>query len=74
VSGDNWLQGYIYDSLPKSRKHSAAKVTKDDYPDVLGPPREPPWRAAHDARAELRPDLVNIQPITEHWRYADIFS
>lgn len=74
VSGDNWLQGYIYDSLPKSRKHSGAKVTEDDYPNVLGPPREPPWKAAHDSRAELRPDLVNIQPITEHWSYVDIFS
>jgi phosphate/sulfate permease len=74
VSGDNWLEGYIYDSLPQSRKHSGTKVTEDDYPNVLGPPRGPPWKAAHSARAELRPDLVYRQQVTEHWSYANIFS
>jgi hypothetical protein len=74
VSGDNWLQGYVYDSVPAARKHPWGKVTEDDYPVVLGPPREPPWKAVHDGRAELRQDLCNQEKLTEHWSSADIFS
>lgn len=76
--GDNWLQGYVYDSRPESRKHLGAKAAKDesedDYPFVLGPPRNPPWRAIHDRRAELRDDLEPLQRLDEHWWYEDIVS
>jgi len=72
-SGDNWLQGYIYDSRPWGYKPSGSEVDKDNYPGVLGPPPEPSWKAVHDGRAEPR-ILCNQEKLTEHWSYADIFS
>jgi hypothetical protein len=72
-SGDNWLEGYIYDSLPWSYKPSGTNADKDDAPDLFAPPGEPFWKAVHDGRAERRL-LCHREKITEHWCSADIFS
>jgi hypothetical protein len=72
VSGDNWLEGYVYDSRPWSLER-AGDNADEDHGEVLAPPAEPPWRAAHDGRARLRL-LSHRAKITEHWCSADIFS
>jgi hypothetical protein len=72
-SGDNWLQGYVYDTRPWSYKPPRGQVDKDDDPDVLAPPPEPFWKAARDGRSKSRL-FSHREKITEHWCSADIFS
>jgi hypothetical protein len=61
LSGDSWLEAYIYDSRP------------DDGGPLLGPPAEPYWRAVHDKRA-VEWNLWTAHQISEHWQYAYPFS
>jgi hypothetical protein len=73
VSGDNWLEGYLYDSHPAGREPTDPQGGEGAWGEALGPPPAPPWEAAHQNGAMPR-NLCMRSPLGGRWYYTDIFS
>jgi hypothetical protein len=60
ITGDHWLEGYVYDGGANTSE-------------VLAPPAVPPWSAVNDTRSELRL-LPHRTTLAGRWFQADVLS